>query len=200
MVWVIQRDFLQGKSTQAAVREALGTVPNPNHEPSIEQARAPRMHAEPSGSSAQRQQTPAVQVNSIRRSLGLLARDSTSFGLPQPHLNRTMLCDLPEAALDAGYLRARDALRAHLHSSARAKRLGAGQPALDGRGLAALVEALVQARPSRPLLAVAPCILQNHPPRPDVAPWVLLPQLRGPCGGARACDRVRAWLEGRLGG
>jgi hypothetical protein len=39
MVWVIQRDFLLGKSTQAAVDEALSTVPNPNHEPSIESVR-----------------------------------------------------------------------------------------------------------------------------------------------------------------
>lgn len=37
MVWVIQRDFLQGKTTQAAVDEALVPVPNPNHETSIEQ-------------------------------------------------------------------------------------------------------------------------------------------------------------------
>jgi hypothetical protein len=39
MVWVIQRDFLQGKSTQAAVDEALVTVPNPNNEAGIEQVR-----------------------------------------------------------------------------------------------------------------------------------------------------------------
>jgi hypothetical protein len=37
MVWVIQRDFLQGKSTQAALDEALAPVPNPKHEPSIDQ-------------------------------------------------------------------------------------------------------------------------------------------------------------------
>ena len=39
MVWVIQRDFLQGKSTQAALEEALAPVPNPHAEPSIDQAR-----------------------------------------------------------------------------------------------------------------------------------------------------------------
>ena len=37
MVWVIQRDFLQGKSTQTAVDEALIAVPNPNHEAGIDQ-------------------------------------------------------------------------------------------------------------------------------------------------------------------
>jgi hypothetical protein len=37
MVWVIQRDFLQGTTTQAALEAALAPVPNPKGEPSIEQ-------------------------------------------------------------------------------------------------------------------------------------------------------------------
>jgi 2-methylcitrate dehydratase PrpD len=39
MVWCIQRDFLQGSSTQAAVDAALAMVPNPDHDRSIDQVR-----------------------------------------------------------------------------------------------------------------------------------------------------------------
>lgn len=39
MVWCIQRDFLQGSTTQAAVDAALQQVPNAGQDPSIEQAR-----------------------------------------------------------------------------------------------------------------------------------------------------------------
>lgn len=73
----------------------------------------------------------------------MLARDSSAIGLPQPHLNRTALCELPEAALDATYLQRRDELRQHLHATAAAKALR-GAP-LDGPALSDLVEALVAA-------------------------------------------------------
>lgn len=82
------------------------------------------------------------QVNDIRRSLATLARDSSAFGLPQPHLNRTGLCDMPESEYDPRYIQARDQLREHLHSSAHGKRLSG--ELLDGDGLADLVESLVQ--------------------------------------------------------
>ena len=91
------------------------------------------------------------QVNDIRRSLAVLARDSTAFGLPQPHLNRTGLCDIPESSFDPNYISARDQLRSHLHTSARGKRMG-GEP-LDGAGLADLVESLVQACAASVVLA-----------------------------------------------
>jgi hypothetical protein len=87
-----------------------------------------------------------LQVNAIRRSLALLARDSTAVGLPQPHLNRTGLCELPDFALEPAYVAARENLREHLHASARPKRLGAREPPLSGAGLADLVQALVQVR------------------------------------------------------
>ena len=37
MLWLIQRDFLQGASVQAMVSEALQTVANPGRDPDIEQ-------------------------------------------------------------------------------------------------------------------------------------------------------------------
>ena len=39
MLWLIQRDFLQGKTVQAMVTEALAEVPNPSGNPDIAQVR-----------------------------------------------------------------------------------------------------------------------------------------------------------------
>ncbi len=39
MLWLIQRDFLEGKTVAAMVAEALATVPNPTRDPDIDQAR-----------------------------------------------------------------------------------------------------------------------------------------------------------------
>lgn len=39
MLWLIQRDFLEGKTVAAMLAEALVTVPNPTHDPDIDQAR-----------------------------------------------------------------------------------------------------------------------------------------------------------------
>ena len=50
-------------------------------------------------------------MNRIRASLSVVARNSTAFGLKQPHLERTRLCQLTDAELDPGYLQQRTALR-----------------------------------------------------------------------------------------
>lgn len=55
MLWVIQRDFLQGKSVQQLVHDALAPVPNPQHDKAIE------------------------ETNSIRASLSSIAKNSTGF-------------------------------------------------------------------------------------------------------------------------
>ena len=52
-----------------------------------------------------------MQVNKIRESLHLIARNSSAFGLVQPHLERTRLCTLPDSELDPKYLRQREELR-----------------------------------------------------------------------------------------
>jgi hypothetical protein len=41
MLWLIQRDFLQGKTVQQMVHEALLPVPNPNSDRDIEQVGHP---------------------------------------------------------------------------------------------------------------------------------------------------------------
>lgn len=55
-----------------------------------------------------------MQVNSIRRSLGVIARNSSAFGLRQPHLERTRLCELSDADLDPTYVQQRGDLRSRL--------------------------------------------------------------------------------------
>lgn len=55
MLWVIQRDFLQGKSVQQLVTDALAPVPNPHKDQAI------------------------AETNNIRASLASIARNSTGF-------------------------------------------------------------------------------------------------------------------------
>ena len=88
-------------------------------------------------------------MNRIRHSITALSRDSVAYGLPQPHLDRTRLCELPDSDLSTAYITHREALRAHLHTTARAKTLRGA--ALTGAGLADLVVALVAALNAREL-------------------------------------------------
>lgn len=55
MLWVIQRDFLQGKSVQQLVNDALAPVPNPSNDKAI------------------------ADTNAIRASLTSIARNSTGY-------------------------------------------------------------------------------------------------------------------------
>jgi len=56
MLWVIQRDFLQGKGVQQVVDEALAPVPNPEGDKELD------------------------QLNKIRASLAAIAGNSTGEG------------------------------------------------------------------------------------------------------------------------
>ncbi len=58
------------------------------------------------------QGNPEVEaLNRVRSSLGALAASSQGFSMPQPHLERARLCELPDEQLDGKYRAARDALR-----------------------------------------------------------------------------------------
>lgn len=120
LLWLIQRDFLRGSSVQQMVREALEDVPNPSGDKHV------------------------AEVNDVRASLRNLAGNSTAFGLAQPHLDRTRLCELGDAALDPPYVAQRDELRGLVRRLALPKRGADGRP-LDGPGLAALLERSVAA-------------------------------------------------------
>lgn len=87
LLWLVQRDFLQGQSVQANVEDALRPLPNSEKSPDIEHS------------------------NRVREALKSMASSVTAVGLRQPHLNRTALCELDDAQLDAGYIRERAELR-----------------------------------------------------------------------------------------
>ncbi|KAF6248953.1 guanylate-binding protein [Scenedesmus sp. NREL 46B-D3] len=119
MLWVIQRDFLQGKSVQQLVTDALAPVPNPHKDQAI------------------------AETNNIRASLASIARNSTGFSLPQPHLDRTKLCELGDAQLEPKYVAQRDALKQLVLQQAGQKVVGG--EVLTGKRLAALLQSLVAA-------------------------------------------------------
>ncbi|XP_008776501.1 guanylate-binding protein 4-like isoform X2 [Phoenix dactylifera] len=97
LLWLIQRDFLQGKSVQEMVNEALRRVPNDNGDKNIN------------------------QINQIRESLAIMGDNSTAFSLPQPHLQRTKLCELKDSELDPMYVKKREQLKRLVASIARPK-------------------------------------------------------------------------------
>ena len=67
--------------------------------------------------------SPVRQVNKIRESLGVVVRNSTAYGLRQPHLERTRLCQLSDADLDPVYVRQRSGLRNLVRQLAKPKLL-----------------------------------------------------------------------------
>lgn len=119
LLWLIQRDFLQGKSVQEMVNEALQRVPNHNGDKDIE------------------------QVNQIRESLAVMGNNSTAFSLPQPHLQRTKLCDMNDAELDPGYVKKREQLKGLVTSIVRPKIVQGKM--LNGKEFISFLEQIIEA-------------------------------------------------------
>lgn len=119
MIWLIQRDFLEGDSLQRTLENALRQVPNPHKDPAIS------------------------QLNHIRQGLETITQSSTAIGLPQPHLDRTKLCELDESLFDSMYLKQREVLRDLVNELARPKTV-AGH-VLSGSDLADLIVKTVTA-------------------------------------------------------
>lgn len=88
-----------------------------------------------------------LQVNKIRQSLQLVARNSTAFGLHQPHMERTKLCELGDEQLDRQYIEQRSQLRELVQQLAKPKRVNG--KVMTGPGLAELVSQMVTALNSR---------------------------------------------------
>lgn len=119
LLWLIQRDFLQGKSVQQMVNEALQRVPNANSDKNID------------------------QVNQIRESLAIMGDNSTAFSLPQPHLQRTQLCELKDGELDPSYIRKREQLKELVASIIRPKIVQSKR--LNGKEFVAFLEQILDA-------------------------------------------------------
>lgn len=88
-----------------------------------------------------------MQVNKIRQSLQLVARNSTAFGLHQPHMERTRLCELGDEQLDRKYVEQRSQLRELVQQLAKPKRVNG--KVMTGPGLAELVSQMVTALNAR---------------------------------------------------
>lgn len=119
LLWLIQRDFLQGKSVQQMVNEALQHVPNSDGNKNID------------------------QVNQIRDSLAIMGDNSTAFSLPQPHLQRTKLCDMKDGELDPMYVKKREQLKELVASFIRPK-IVQGK-SLNGKEFVAFLEQILEA-------------------------------------------------------
>ncbi|MCD9560605.1 hypothetical protein HAX54_019322 [Datura stramonium] len=119
LLWLIQRDFLQGKSVQDMVNEALRRVPNSDGDKNID------------------------KVNQIRDSLAVMGDNSTAFSLPQPHLQRTKLCDMKDAELDPDYVKKREQLKEVVASIIRPK-IVQGK-SLNGKEFVSFLEQIIDA-------------------------------------------------------
>lgn len=119
LLWLIQRDFLQGKSVQQMVDEALRHVPNSDGDKNID------------------------QVNQIRDSLAIMGNNSTAFSLPQPHLQRTKLCDMKDGELDPAYVEKREQLKKLVASVVKPK-IVQGK-SLNGKDFVSFLEQILEA-------------------------------------------------------
>ncbi|XP_062214327.1 uncharacterized protein LOC133915255 [Phragmites australis] len=119
LLWLIQRDFLQGKSVQQMVNEALQRVPNDNGDRYID------------------------EVNQIRDSLAVMGNNSTAFSLPQPHLQRTKLCDLEDKELEPLYVQRREQLKQLVASIIKPK-IVQGRT-LNGKDIVSFLQQILEA-------------------------------------------------------
>ncbi|XP_020233815.1 guanylate-binding protein 4 isoform X1 [Cajanus cajan] len=119
LLWLIQRDFLQGKTVQEMVDEALRRVPNIDGNKNID------------------------VVNQIRDSLAVMGDNSTAFSLPQPHLQRTKLCDMKDGELDQLYIKRRDQLK-ELVASIISPKIVQGKT-LNGKEFVSFLEQILEA-------------------------------------------------------
>ncbi|KAG5587250.1 hypothetical protein H5410_047684 [Solanum commersonii] len=82
-------------------------------------------------------------VNQIRDSLAIMGDNSTAFSLPQPHLQRTKLCDMKDAELDPLYVKKRERLKEVVTSIIRPK-IVQGK-SLNGKEFVSFLEQILDA-------------------------------------------------------
>ncbi|KAL6192863.1 hypothetical protein ACLB2K_033949 [Fragaria x ananassa] len=117
LLWLIQREFLEGKSVQEVVHDALLSVPNYNGNKNID------------------------MVNQIRDSLAIMGNNTTAFSLPQPHLERSRLCDMIDNEFDPIYVNKMDQLR-HLLASIIRPKTSQGRP-IQGKEFVSLLDQIL---------------------------------------------------------
>lgn len=120
LLWLLQRDFLEGRTVKKMVDDALQMVDNPTNDKGIQ------------------------RLNEIRSSLKVIGEEYTAFGLTQPHLKRTQLCDMTDKDFDPTYVQQRDDLRILLTSLYRPKSIS-GAHVENGLQFSAFLETTVSA-------------------------------------------------------
>lgn len=119
MLWLIQRDFLQGKSVQESIERILRLVDNPKKDDNIE------------------------DLNKIRRSIGIISNNSLGYGLRQPHLERTKLCEMTDEYLDETYVNQRNELREIVRNNTGVKMMNGKK--MNGSDMADLIVQVIEA-------------------------------------------------------
>ncbi|CAI5525714.1 unnamed protein product [Closterium sp. Naga37s-1] len=106
LLWLIQRDFLEGKTVQEMVRGALQPVPNPEGDKDVDQVNLIRqsLNLMAANSTAFGLTQDVDQVNLIRQSLNGMTVNSTAFVLTEPHLARTRPRELSDDELHPKYV------------------------------------------------------------------------------------------------
>ncbi|WVZ60866.1 hypothetical protein U9M48_010829 [Paspalum notatum var. saurae] len=101
------------------VNEALRRVPNDNGDKYID------------------------EVNQIRDSLAVMGNNSTAFSLPQPHLQRTKLCEMEDKELEPLYVKRREQLKQLVASIVKPK-IVQGRT-LNGKDFVSFLEQILEA-------------------------------------------------------
>ncbi|KAL8100730.1 hypothetical protein AgCh_032839 [Apium graveolens] len=109
----------EGKSVNEMIEEALQHVPNLDGDKNIN------------------------KVNQIRDSLAIMGDNSTAFSLPQPHLQRTKLCEMNDDEFDPNYIMKREQLKELVASVIRPKIVQA-KP-LNGKEFVLFLEQILEA-------------------------------------------------------
>ncbi|PWZ54378.1 hypothetical protein Zm00014a_029691 [Zea mays] len=82
-------------------------------------------------------------VNQIRDSLAVMGNNSTAFSLPQPHLQRTKLCDMEDKELEPLYVKRREQLK-QLVSSIVKPKIVQGRT-LNGKDFVSFLQQILEA-------------------------------------------------------
>ena len=152
LLWLVQRDFLQGGSVQAYLDEALAPRPAAAaaaadaHAQALEKVRLAFPLLLSPSLSFSRLLTPShTSIEKVRLALAPFRGSMRAMGLAQPHVRRTELCQIPRAQYEPAYLSGLAEVREYVARYATPK----GGGTVSGAAFAALASRLVDALNAR---------------------------------------------------
>ena len=131
LLWLVQRDFLQGGSVENYLQQALN----------------PTAASTSAGANAKPADEHAQRLDQVREALKACFGRMRAMGLVQPHVRRTELCSLPRSSFDAEYLKGAAEVSTFVreHSTPAPQTRSSASRALSGEALANLVSRVVEA-------------------------------------------------------